>query len=71
MKAARHTHKFTPQNPRFPGICAAARALGVTRHHLYFVLLGDRQSPVLLARYRALSGGKVQSGRAPKKKVAK
>jgi len=46
--------RFTPQSPRFPGIVAAARALGVTRHHLYFVLRGERKSPGLRRRYDAL-----------------
>lgn len=39
---------------RFPGICAAARELGVTRVHLYLVLTGQRESRNLTARYRAL-----------------
>lgn len=30
---------------RFPGICEAAAAFGVTRQHLYFVLTGERRSP--------------------------
>ena len=30
---------------RFPGIVAHARALGVTRVHLWFVLTGERRSP--------------------------
>jgi hypothetical protein len=40
---------------RFPGICADAVVLGVTREHLYRVLTGERRSP-LLGRYRALKG---------------
>lgn len=30
---------------RFPGICGYAKALGVCRQHLYFVLTGERHSP--------------------------
>ena len=37
-------------------IVADAKALGVSRHHLYFVLLGTRKSPGLLRRYKALKG---------------
>lgn len=36
---------------RFPGIVAAAEALGVTRVHLYLVLSGKRESASLRARY--------------------
>jgi len=39
---------------RFPGICAAARELGVTREHLYRVLSGQRVSHSLLRRYHQL-----------------
>lgn len=37
---------------RFPGITQAARDLGVTRTHLYYVLTGDRKSPTLLKQWR-------------------
>jgi hypothetical protein len=40
----------TKPAPRFPGINRAARKLGVTRQHLYFVLTGQRQSARLLAK---------------------
>ena len=30
---------------RFAGICTVAKDLGVTRQHLYFVLVGERRSP--------------------------
>jgi hypothetical protein len=30
---------------RFPGICQAAKDLGVCRQHIYFVLTGVRRSP--------------------------
>ena len=33
--------RYTPQNPRFPGIVADARALGCNRITLYRVLTGD------------------------------
>jgi len=39
---------------KFPGIVAAARALGVTRIHLYLVLSGKRESKSLRKRYREL-----------------
>jgi hypothetical protein len=48
------TLNWTPRKPRFPGITADARALGVTRVHLYLVLRGDRPSPGLLRRYKEL-----------------
>jgi hypothetical protein len=38
----------------FPGICRDARRLGVSRHHLWSVLSGRRESDVLLLRYAAL-----------------
>lgn len=46
---------------RFPGICAAAAALGVHRMSLYQVLAGIRGGRSLLARYQAL---KSNQGRA-------
>ena len=39
---------------RFAGICADAEALGVTREHLFRVLVGERQSRSLLRRYQEL-----------------
>lgn len=36
------------------GYAEAARRLGVTTSHLWQVLNADRQSPPLMARYRAL-----------------
>lgn len=30
---------------RFPGICLHAQRLGVSRIHLYYVLIGERKSP--------------------------
>ncbi len=41
---------------RFPGICHAAKELGVSRIHLWFLLTGQRTSPGLLRRYQALKG---------------
>ena len=38
---------------KFPGIVSDARALGVTRQHLFEVLVGHRRSP-LLQRYQEL-----------------
>ena len=43
---------------RFAGICADARALGVSREHLFRVLSGQRQSRSLLQRYRELKQSK-------------
>jgi hypothetical protein len=37
---------------RFPGICEDAKALGVSRSHLYFVLTGERKSPRIEEYYR-------------------
>jgi hypothetical protein len=42
------------RNPRIRGITADAKALGVTREHLYLVLRGERESNPLKARYLAL-----------------
>jgi hypothetical protein len=46
--------KNTMQQRRKPikGICAAARALGRNRRHLWGVITGERKSPGLLARYQ-------------------
>lgn len=47
-----------PRNPRgdtlFPGISRHAKALKTNRSHLYLVLKGDRPSPDLVRRYKAL-----------------
>jgi hypothetical protein len=40
-----------PRSKRISGICAAAKACGVTRQHLWEVLKGRRKSKPLLARY--------------------
>lgn len=37
---------------RFPGIVEHARALGVSRIHLYFVLTGVRRSPRIEAYFK-------------------
>lgn len=44
------------QNTRkvIPGICADARALGVSRMHLWAVLSGRRESDGLVRRYQEL-----------------
>ncbi|MEO7933228.1 MAG: hypothetical protein ABIT76_08735 [Chthoniobacterales bacterium] len=44
---------YNCKNPRFPGILRAARELDVDRTHLYRVLLGQRVSHSLTARYHA------------------
>ena len=41
---------------RFPEIGAQAKALKISRYHLWNVLTGRRVSPTLLARYEALTG---------------
>jgi hypothetical protein len=41
---------------KFTGICADAKILGVSREHLYRVLIGQRTSQSLLKRYRELKG---------------
>jgi hypothetical protein len=46
---------------RFPGICADARALGVSRIHLYYVLMGQRHSKSLTRRYRDLQRQKKEN----------
>lgn len=38
----------------FPGIVEDAKELGVSREHLYRVLIGERPSAVLVRRYRDL-----------------
>jgi hypothetical protein len=50
---------------RFPGICEDAFRLGVTREHLYRVLIGERQSKSLLKRYRELKGHETEPPDAP------
>jgi hypothetical protein len=39
---------------RFPGICATAAKLKVSRHHLWSVLTARRISEPLMLRYRKL-----------------
>jgi len=50
-------HRRRGRGPtQFAGIVWQARALGVTRHHLYQVLTGQRQSNSLLRRHAELTG---------------
>ena len=51
-----YTPKAKPRSGKalFPGITADAKALGVTRPHLYLVLTGKRTSARLTAAYRKL-----------------
>lgn len=58
--AANKAHK--PARVKFPGICADAATLGVSRIHLWLVLTGARRSLTLTRRYQALkrSGGRSQ-----------
>lgn len=39
---------------KYRGICKVAIRLQVSRRHLYYVLIGERRSPKLLARARKL-----------------
>lgn len=46
---------------RFKGISRAAKALNVSRNHLWLVLTGKRKSAALLARYEAFISSRSQS----------
>ena len=52
---ARHKtpHQSTGVNVNRPGITIAAADLGVSRQHLHRVLIGERQSATLLAKWNA------------------
>jgi hypothetical protein len=50
------------RQPRFRGIVADARALQVSREHLWRVLIGERESLPLLKRYNALQAKKRRKG---------
>lgn len=50
-RKAKASRKRRKRPIRFPGIVAAAQALGVSRVHLYLVLSGRRKSARLLERY--------------------
>lgn len=57
MGAKRKTDSISTERrtrTEIPGIVADARALGVSRVHLWMVLNGRRESAPLLARYAAL-----------------
>jgi hypothetical protein len=41
--------------PKYPGISADAKTLGVSRTHLFLVLTGKRKSARLMSRYLALT----------------
>lgn len=43
---------------QYPGLLKDARTLGVNPTHLRRVLIGERKSESLLARYRALKGAR-------------
>lgn len=47
--------------PSIKGIIAAAALLGCNRHHLRWVITGERTSPKLLARYHALKKQQAES----------
>ncbi len=48
-----HTKKQIPRHgpAKYPGIAGDARALGVSRNHLFLVLEGRRTSARLMAKY--------------------
>jgi hypothetical protein len=43
-----------PRQGRIPGICRAARSLGISRQSLWLCLTGQTANPDLLRRYQAL-----------------
>ena len=47
---------FNKRKVRYLGIGRHAKQLGVRRYHLWMVLVGQRKSESLLARYAALTG---------------
>ena len=58
MKTRKATKKTARRRTvRFPGISQAARTLGVSRTHLWYVLTGVRESRSLTRRYEALAAG--------------
>jgi hypothetical protein len=57
-----HHPEPSRMRPRFRGIVDDARSLGVSRDHLWRVLVGDRQSLRLLKRYSALQAKKRRKG---------
>jgi hypothetical protein len=46
-------HQSKGRLVRFPGSSLAAADLGVSRQHLHRVLIGERQSATLIARWQA------------------
>ena len=54
---------------RFHGIKRHARELGVSHPHLWRVLIGERVSPGLLARYRHLVKAEAKQSGVSAKKV--
>lgn len=46
-------HQSKGRLVRFPGCSIAAAELGVSRQHLHRVLIGERQSATLIARWNA------------------
>jgi hypothetical protein len=64
MKAENHAgRKREPHRgaTRFPGICADAAALSISRQHLFQVLTGRRTSDGLRSRYDALRAEKLSA----------
>lgn len=54
LHSEKATPKYTPWNPRFPGICRHARAIGVRRETLWKYLTGVWPMPAgTRARYEA------------------
>lgn len=59
-KSARQANAFATKRAKYwrftVPLSIASRTLGVDESHLRRVLLGERNSPELLAKYRALAG---------------
>jgi hypothetical protein len=53
---SKDTQKPHPRSlaPKFPGIMEQAKALGVSRNHLFKVLTGERKSARLMSAYLKL-----------------
>lgn len=60
-------HQSRGRLVRFPGASIAAAELGVSRQHLHRVLVGERKSPALLARWKQWLGRNPQFRSASKR----
>lgn len=64
MTRATNKPKKARRQVRFPGIITDAETLGVTRQHLFAVLIGSRPSQKLTDRYRALKAKQAEATKA-------